>query len=199
MVNCWWSIGWGGHILQIIATCAVEIIAVIVPLLALTANQMAKIEEALQDCGSVSAVHLDELSSAAINGKAIPRMHEIGYHSESTMFIFTSPQKIANNHAMLGTLVMCHARQTLRLVTIYETHLYAQHGNTFRGERRLLSALFLSVIFKIGSWHPLFLVMTATMTIPLLTALSNLTHFDWTNKNHQLWVNAKTSSRGILR
>ena len=28
--------------------------------------------------------------------------------------------------------------------------------------------------------------MTATMTIPLLTALSDLTHVDWTNKKHQL-------------
>ena len=46
------------HILQMIATFIGGIIVAIVPLLALTADQMAKIEVSLQDCGSVAAVHL---------------------------------------------------------------------------------------------------------------------------------------------
>ena len=75
-----------------VATSVGEVIVVIVPLTPLTANQMSKIEEALQDC-AVSIVHLDKLSKVAINDEVIPCMHEIRYDSESTIFIFTSPQK----------------------------------------------------------------------------------------------------------
>ena len=46
------------HILQMITTSIGGIIVVIILLLALTADQMAKIEVSLQDCGSVAAVHL---------------------------------------------------------------------------------------------------------------------------------------------
>ena len=82
----------------------------------------------------------------------------------STMFIFTSPQKLASTPAILDALFMCHTRKMLRLVTIGEAHLYAQHGSTFCDELRLLGRLIFYIIFKISSWHPLFLEMTATMT-----------------------------------
>ena len=84
----------------------------------------------LQECGLVSAAHLEKLSRAAINGEVIPRMHEIRYDSGSTMFIFASPQELANTPAKLDALFICHAWQTLRLVTIDKAHLYAQHGST---------------------------------------------------------------------
>ena len=53
--SCSLSIGLGGksHILRMAATFLGGIVVVIVPLLALTADQMAKIEEANQDCGSI--------------------------------------------------------------------------------------------------------------------------------------------------
>ena len=101
-----------------IATFVGGVNVVIVPLLALTADQMSKIEEALQDCGSVAAVHLDELSRSAIRDEVITRMNDIGYDSESTLFIFTSPQKLANNPDILNALFVCHARQTLRIPTL---------------------------------------------------------------------------------
>ena len=84
--------GGKSHILRMIATFIGGIIVVIVPLLALTVDQMAKIEVSLQDCGSVTAVHLNELTGEQINGEVLPRMHEIDYNFESTMYIFTSPQ-----------------------------------------------------------------------------------------------------------
>ena len=96
------------------------IIVIIVPLLALTSDQMSQIEESLQDCGSVKAVHLDKFSKAAIDDEVVPRMHNIGYNSKSTLFVFTSPQKIARTPAMLNALFMCHAKQTLCLITIDE-------------------------------------------------------------------------------
>ena len=185
LVDC--TGGGKSHILQTIATFVGGIIVVIVPLLALTVDQMAKIEEALQDCGSVSAVHLNKLSRAKINSDFIPRMHEIGYDSSPTMFVSISLQKLANTPTMFDALLMCHARQTLRLITIDEAHLYAQHGSTFHDVLHILGQSFFSVTFKDSSWHSLFLAMTTTMTKQLLTALSTLTNVDWTNKKHQLW------------
>ena len=48
------------------------IVIVGVLLLALTSDQISKIEEVNQDCGSVKAVHLDELSKAAIDHEVVP-------------------------------------------------------------------------------------------------------------------------------
>ena len=86
---------------------------------------------------------------------------------------------------------MCHTQKTLHLIAIDEAHLYAQHGSTFCNDLSLLGCIFFDVVFKIGSWHPLFLTMTATMTKPLLRALTILTHVDWTKEKHQLWAKYK--------
>ena len=56
----------------------------------------------------------------------------------STISTFTSPQKLANSPDILNALFICHARQTLRLITINEAHLYAQHGSTFHDDLRVL-------------------------------------------------------------
>ena len=45
-------------------------------------------------------------------------------------------------------------------------------------------------IYKVGGWHPLFLAMTATMTISLLSSFAILTNVNWTLKHHQLWSTA---------
>ena len=173
------------------ATFLGGIVVVIVPLLALTADQISKIDEANQDRGSMKAVHLDELSSETIDNVVVPRMHAIGYDSQSTLFLFTSPQKLATTPSILDALFICHARQTLRLVTIDEAHLYAQHGSTFREEMRTLTVLFFEVVFKKGAaFHPIFLAMTATMSKTLLVKLSQLTNVPWTKPQHQLWADA---------
>ena len=124
------------------------IIVIIVPLLALTADQMSQIEESLQDCGSVKAVHLDEFSKEAIDDEVEPRMHDICHNSESALFVLTSPQKLARSPAMLNTLFLCHAKQMLCLIMIDEAHLYAQHGSTFPNDLRVLGRLFFAVLFK---------------------------------------------------
>ena len=175
------------HILRMVATMTGGIILVIVPLLSLTADQMAKIRVALMSEGSVEAHHADEIPTELLNEIVIPRMHEIGYNSTSTMFIFTSPQKLANTQPLLDALFTCHQNQTLRLVTIDEAHLYAQHGRSFRESLRVLTSVFFTVLFRIGHWHPLFLAMTATMTMDLLPLFSELTTVDWSLPCHQMW------------
>ena len=82
------------RILRIIGTFTGGIVVVIVPLLALSANQMAKIETALQSHGSVAAILLDECSLSDLEGDVVPRMDEVDYDSHSTLYLFTSPKKL---------------------------------------------------------------------------------------------------------
>ena len=98
------------HIFRMTATFAGGIILVIVPLLALTADQMVKIRIALQGEGSGSAYHLDDIPLELLLELIIPAMHMIGYDSSSTMFPFTSPQKLSATPQLLKALFECHER-----------------------------------------------------------------------------------------
>ena len=105
----------------------------------------------------------------------------------STMFLFTSPQYLANNSIILNVIIQCYALQTLRLIAIDEAHVFAMHGRTFREAMRIPQKIMFECIYKEGGWHPLFLAMTATMTLSLLSSFATLTNVDWTLKHHQLW------------
>ena len=59
----------------------------------------------------------------------------------------------------------------LCLVAIDESHLYAIHGRLFHNAMRLLLPLFFVILFKDGEWYPLFLAMTATSTLLLVSDL----------------------------
>ena len=120
--------GGKSHILRMIATMVQGIVLVIVPLLALTADAMAKIKEAIQHYGSVEAHHLDEILPTTLWDIIIPRMDEIQYNTSSTMFLFSSPQYLVKNGVLLDVILRCRARKTFRLVAINEAHLYAMHG-----------------------------------------------------------------------
>jgi len=167
--------GGKSHILRLVATMVNGIILVIVPLLALSADQMANIIGAIRDFVSSEGHHLGELSRSQINNDVIPRMDDIQYSTSSTMFLFTSPQQLVVNPTILDALLRCHARQTLRMVAIDEAHLYAMHGRSFRMDIRVLQKILFEIIFKEGAWHPLFLDMTTTMTISLVESFSTLT------------------------
>ena len=180
--------GGKSHILRMIATMVNGIILVIIPLLSLTADQMANVMNAVQVNGSVEAHNLDDMASSAITQTVIPRMDSIGYHTSSIVFIFSSPQKLVEHTGLLSAITRCHARKTLRLVAIDEAHLYAMHGRSFRVAMRILQRLLFSIVFKVGVWHPLFLAMTATMTTSLLSSFSTLTNVDWTaTDNNKVW------------
>ena len=85
------------------------------------------------------------------------------------------------------------------MVAIDEAHLYTMHGRTFRECIRVLRDVFFETIFADGEWHPLFLVMTATMTLDLVESLSILTCVEWgktiqtsnwPRAVHQMWSSA---------
>ena len=109
-----------------------------------------KTRVALQVEGSVETHHIDEIPTDLLQELIIPRMHEIGYDSTSTMFLFISPQKLATTPSLLTALFVCHQLQTLRLVVIDKAHLYAQHGRSFRESLRILTTILFDVIFRVG-------------------------------------------------
>ena len=126
-------------------------------------------------------------------------MNAIGNESSSSMFIFISPQKLVACGPIRAAILRCHQRKTLRLTVIDEAHLYAMHGRSFRGELRLLNKSFFQVVFRAGgAYHPLFLLMTATMTRQLLPHLSNLTNVDWSLPQRQLWSSAQDFQRRYI-
>ena len=116
-------------------------------------------------------------------------MDEIGYASSSTMALLCSPQVLVQNSSFREALIRARDRQTLRMIAIDEAHLYAMHGKTFREDIRILRDIFFAPLYNEGAeYTPLFYAMTATMPETLIEALSDLTHVDWGNKNHQLWA-----------
>ena len=106
-----------------------------IPLLALTANQMMKLKEAISDHGAIEVHHLDELKKVQVNTKLIPRMLGICrmiHPLQSSSCLLSSQQYLAKKLLMWNALVQFQSRQTLRPVAIDEVHLYTQHGRTFR-------------------------------------------------------------------
>jgi superfamily II DNA helicase RecQ len=191
--------GGKSHILRMTGSIVAGVVVVIVPLLTLCADQMRKIKEASQKYASCEAQHIDECSKDDIRNVIIPRMNAIGNESSSVMFIFVSPQKLVSCGSMRAAILRCHQRKTLRLVVIDEAHLYAMHGRSFRGDLRLLQKSFFEVVFRSGgAYHPLFLLLTATMTRQLLPHLSKLTNVDWSSSERQLWSSAQEFQRRYI-
>ena len=73
-----WTASGKSHILRMITTMVGRIVLVIVSLLLLTADQMAKVRVALESHGSIEAHHIDKIPLSLVIELIIPRMLEIG-------------------------------------------------------------------------------------------------------------------------
>jgi len=121
------------------------------PLLALTADQMRRINQAVQVHTSTAAYHMDELSPGSVDDVVLPHMRDISYDSSTTIFIFTSPQFIAENESFCQSILSCQNQKTLRRIVIDEVHLYAMYGRSFHIQiRQLLSDLIRSFTHHFG-------------------------------------------------
>ena len=174
-------------ILQLTAVAVAGVTLVIVPLLSLTANQMARISRASSRRMSINAIHLDETSWEDVESKVIPKMESIQPDTSSSLFLLCSPQYIAANKKFCDAFLACNERGLLRLVAIDEAHLFSMHGRSFRESIRVLAEVFFRPLFGADrSSEPLFLAMTATMTARLLADFSPLTYVNWALERHQL-------------
>ena len=179
-------------ILAMTSIIVAGISVVIVPLLALTANQLARLNRAVSKYGAVTAIHLDETSKDDLLHRVIPKMDSLPSNTSSTLILLCSPQALATDKDLLAAVLRAYQRKILRLVAIDEAHLYAMHGRSFRESIRVLQHVFFGVLFaESATWSPLFLAMTATMPATLLASFSTLTNVDWTIPCRQLWSSAK--------
>ena len=151
---------------------------VIVPLLALGADQVSKILRACNAFGRVTAYHLDEIKTSAARNQVVQELLHLEYNTPNSIFLFSSPQAIVSQRTpWKGTLLDLHRRRILRLVVIDELHLYLQFGVSLRLEFKQLTNMLLKVLFPSSDLqsHPSLLVMTATITNRWLELFNKLT------------------------
>jgi superfamily II DNA helicase RecQ len=139
-------------ILCMTAITIAGITLVIVPLLALTANQLARIRKAIQKYGVVSCYHMDDTSSCDLHHKIIPKMDDMPVEGcSSTMILLCSPQYLADITAFRLAVIRNIERRVVRMVAIDEAHLYAAHGRSFRESIRVLREVFFKVIYTVDA------------------------------------------------
>ena len=107
------------------------------------------------------------------------RLKELRGGTQTTIFVFASPQFLAKYQHIRRVLVEdCKRAGTLRSVTIDEAHLFAQHGSSFRPEIRHCANHVIKPIRKRTSTdqsRPFYVLLSATMSLGDRTTLSNMT------------------------
>ena len=157
------------HVTRTLGVMMGGVTVIFVPLLSLSADQMAKMEAAKQCFGSVETHHCDELPTddgGDALQRIVDRIKELEDTTTSTIFLFMSPQFLCQkaNKPLLEELLSAHKRKILRVVALDEIHLHIQHSS-FRVEILMLRELFFNKVFSKDNpqSHPVFLAMTATM------------------------------------
>ena len=126
-------------------------------------------------------------------------MLSIGLASSWTVFLFCSPQYLVENNTFRNTLLQCNHKRTLHLGALDEVHLYTMQGRTFREAIQALQHIFFAVVFSTDFEHHPLLLMTATMTMSILSSFSVLMHVNWietldnspwARPTHFMWASA---------
>ena len=121
------------HVTRTLGVMMGGVTVIFVPLLSLSADQMAKMEAAKQCFGSFETHHCDELPTddGAALQDIVNRIKELEDTTTSTMFLFMSPQFLCQkaNKALLEELLSAHERKILRVVALDEIHLHIQHSS----------------------------------------------------------------------
>ena len=148
------------------------------PILALTADQLTQFQSGSDEYGAIVAINLDEVATTnAVKRKIIAYITRLTKSTSTTVFFFSSPQYMDANPAIMNALLNCCARKgTFRSITIDEAHLWAKQGSSFREEIRFLQHNFFAPLYAGNNDGPLFLAMTATMSLKTLATFSSLTY-----------------------
>jgi superfamily II DNA helicase RecQ len=179
------------HVIRLTGTLLHGVHLIFHPILALTADQLTHFQSGSDDYGSIVAINLDEMfTTAAWKKKIIEYMTTLTKDTTTTVFIFASPQLIADNTTLRSALLNnCARKGTLRSITIDEAHLWAKHGSSFREEIRFLQHEFFAPLYAGNDGGPLFLAMTATMSKPTLATFMSLTSVGFPLAN-RVWADA---------
>ena len=168
--------GGKSHNVRLLGTLFGGVHLVFHPILALTADQLTQFQSGSDKYGSIIAINLDEMAtSAGVKRKIIAFLTNLPINTSTTIFIFSSPQFMANNPSIMNSLLNnCARKGTLRSITIDKAHLWAKHGSSFCEEIRYLQHNFFAPLYAGANSGPIFLAMTATMSKQTLATLSSL-------------------------
>ena len=177
------------HVIRSMGTMLKGVILVIHPLLVLTADQVIRFREGSDSFGSIEAHHLDNFATKD-RKQFVKHICNMTVRTTSSVFVFSSPQFLADNKDVLHALLKCNRKHTLRAVAINEADLLARHGSSFRSEIRLLGDQFFDQIFGGAPTdvirRPFMLALSATMSKPDLTTFGRLTRVGFP-KSVRLW------------
>ena len=95
----------GGLILYMTALVVGGITLVTILLLALTANQLSRLQRSVQAFGVVSVYHLDNTPKEDLNKTILPKINLFEYESSTSMILLCSPQFIADNITFRNALI----------------------------------------------------------------------------------------------
>ena len=168
------------HVIRMLGALDPGICMIFIPLLTLSADVMKKFKSACQDFGPVRAYHLDELvdSDRTLHDDVLSLCMGLKPSTESTIFVFLSPQHLCKYQSACNVFLACGAKGTLRTVAMDEIHLHVTHGLSFREEIRQLKDLFFKPLFHPHDreqFTPRLLCLTATMPSPYISGLEWLT------------------------
>ena len=118
------------HILQMVGSMVGGMWLIIVPLLSLTADTMAKMEEHVDTKGSIETHHLDEIpdESGIFHKRIIPLMESIDCKSSSIIFLFCPHNillLIITIFAMLSFVIIKRKHFKASLLMNYISILYS--------------------------------------------------------------------------
>jgi hypothetical protein len=155
-------------VVQMVATLLKGIHIILVPLLALGADQVEKAKNAKHPFTKfIKSVHLDELKHP---GKIEALKHFLQHMTaDHTLIIVASPQSLLTKHPWNKLLLHCALhRNLLNGFYIDEYHLFSSFGLSFRHEFEDVGKQFISKIFRphpvpMGYKYPSYLVMSASM------------------------------------
>jgi superfamily II DNA helicase RecQ len=155
------------HVMRTTGVMIGGVCLIIMPLLALGADQVSKLGSASQAFGSVEYFHLDEYRTQPENMMSVlHRVSSLPCNTRSTIFLFCSPQIIQNDARVKNCLLEAHSKLILKSVFLDEVHLYVEHGSSFRDDISNLKETFFSKLFPANNRlvHPSFCAMSATFT-----------------------------------
>jgi len=188
--------GGKSHIVRLLGTLLGGIHLIFHPILSLTADQLTAFQSGCDDFGAIIAMNLDEI---ATKKRIVAFIIKLCKNTLTTIFIFSSPQFMAKNPAIMNALLNnCARKGTLRSITIDEAHLWAKHGSSFREEIRYLQHNFFAPLYAGNAIGTLFLALTATMSMLTLAIFSSLTSVGFPLEK-RVWADAKAFAQTNIK
>ena len=114
-------------------------------LLTLSADVLNKFATANNDCGNITAQHIDELreNDFTRHKDFLQTCENMQRSTTSTIFTFLSPQFLVKHDNARDVFVRASHRRTVHLIIMDEIHLHVQNGESFSEECRELAVVFL--------------------------------------------------------